>query len=60
MRYRLLETVAEYAAERLDEAGERAWATRAHLVHFREFARVTDPALRAVLRSWSSWVSSGQ
>ncbi|MFE6401411.1 AfsR/SARP family transcriptional regulator [Streptomyces alboflavus] len=46
MRYRLLETVAEYAAERLDEAGERAWATRAHLVHFREFARVTDPALR--------------
>jgi len=23
MRYRLLETVAEYAAERLDEAGER-------------------------------------
>ncbi|MFD0420076.1 BTAD domain-containing putative transcriptional regulator [Streptomyces sp. NPDC127108] len=46
MRYRLLETVSEYAAERLDEAGERAGVTRAHLVHFREFARVTDPALR--------------
>ncbi|WP_405653757.1 AfsR/SARP family transcriptional regulator [Streptomyces sp. RK9] len=46
MRYRLLETVSEYAAERLDEAGERARVTRAHLVHFREFARVTDPALR--------------
>jgi predicted ATPase len=46
MRYRLLETVAEYAAERLDEAGDRAAAERAHLVHFRELARTTDPLLR--------------
>lgn len=46
MRYRLLETVAEYAAERLDEAGERALAARAHLVHYRELARTTDPLLR--------------
>nr|WP_259299928.1 AAA family ATPase [Streptomyces aurantiacus] len=46
MRYRLLETVSEYAAERLDEAGERDAAERAHLTHFREFARVTDPELR--------------
>ncbi|MBC9712426.1 winged helix-turn-helix domain-containing protein [Streptomyces sp. TRM66268-LWL] len=46
MRYRLLETVAEYAAERLDEAGERALAERAHLVHYRELARTTDPLLR--------------
>ncbi|MFF2024861.1 BTAD domain-containing putative transcriptional regulator [Streptomyces sp. NPDC058171] len=46
MRYRLLETVAEYAAERLDEAGERAAAERAHLVHYRELARTTDPLLR--------------
>ena len=29
MRYRLLETVAEYAGERLDESGERAAAERA-------------------------------
>ncbi|MGW1354045.1 BTAD domain-containing putative transcriptional regulator [Streptomyces sp. NPDC002409] len=46
MRYRLLETVGEYAAERLDEAGERDAVERRHLVHFRELARTTDPALR--------------
>ncbi len=46
MRYRLLETVGEYAAERLDEAGERAAVERRHLVHYREVARTTDPLLR--------------
>ncbi len=46
MRYRLLETVAEYAAERLAEAGDEAAAESAHLVHFRELARITDPQLR--------------
>ncbi|MFJ9036152.1 BTAD domain-containing putative transcriptional regulator [Streptomyces sp. NPDC102406] len=46
MRYRLLETVAEYAGDRLDEAGERAAAERAHLTYFRELARTTDPLLR--------------
>ncbi|WP_244375929.1 AfsR/SARP family transcriptional regulator [Streptomyces ficellus] len=46
MRYRLLETVAEYAAERLDEAGDRAAAEHRHLVHYRELARTTDPMLR--------------
>ncbi|MEU9119306.1 BTAD domain-containing putative transcriptional regulator [Streptomyces sp. NPDC048506] len=46
MRYRLLETVAEYAAERLDEAGERADTERRHLVAYRELARTTDPLLR--------------
>ncbi|MFH8475033.1 BTAD domain-containing putative transcriptional regulator [Streptomyces sp. NPDC018000] len=46
MRYRLLETVGEYAAERLGEAGERAAVERHHLVYFRELARTTDPELR--------------
>ncbi|MEU0024256.1 BTAD domain-containing putative transcriptional regulator [Streptomyces sp. NPDC006335] len=47
MRYRLLETVGEYAGERLDEtAGARADAERAHLTHYRELARATDPLLR--------------
>ncbi|MFF8383673.1 BTAD domain-containing putative transcriptional regulator [Streptomyces kanasensis] len=46
MRYRLLETVAEYAAERLDEAAERSATERRHLVHYRELARTTDPLLR--------------
>ncbi|MFI9647675.1 AfsR/SARP family transcriptional regulator [Streptomyces sp. NPDC052040] len=47
MRYRLLETVAEYAGERLDESGERPEAERAHLTYYRELARTTDPLLRS-------------
>ncbi|MGC9442257.1 AfsR/SARP family transcriptional regulator [Streptomyces sp. WG5] len=46
MRYRLLETVAEYAGERLDETGGRPAAERAHLTYYRELARTTDPLLR--------------
>ncbi|MFF4228121.1 BTAD domain-containing putative transcriptional regulator [Streptomyces sp. NPDC001820] len=46
MRYRLLETVGEYAAERLDEAAERAAVEWQHLLHYRELARTTDPLLR--------------
>ncbi|MEU1848808.1 BTAD domain-containing putative transcriptional regulator [Streptomyces sp. NPDC019990] len=46
MRYRLLETVAEYAGERLDEAGRRGDAERAHLTYYRELARTTAPSLR--------------
>ncbi|MEV7019875.1 BTAD domain-containing putative transcriptional regulator [Streptomyces sp. NPDC093991] len=46
MRYRLLETVAEYAGERLDETGGRAAAERAHLTYYRELVRTTEPLLR--------------
>ncbi|MGX1913443.1 AfsR/SARP family transcriptional regulator [Streptomyces phaeochromogenes] len=46
MRYRLLETVAEYAGQRLDESGERPAAERAHLTYYRELARTTEPKLR--------------
>ncbi|GHB38163.1 hypothetical protein GCM10010347_04370 [Streptomyces cirratus] len=47
MRYRLLETVAEYAAERLHEApGDRDATERRHLTHYRELARTTEPLLR--------------
>lgn len=46
MRYRLLETVAEYAGERLDEAGDRGETEGRHLVHYRELARAADPDLR--------------
>ncbi|MFE5523678.1 BTAD domain-containing putative transcriptional regulator [Streptomyces virginiae] len=47
MRYRLLETVGEYAAERLAEAaGDRESAEHRHLVHYRELARTTEPLLR--------------
>ncbi|MFF7336783.1 BTAD domain-containing putative transcriptional regulator [Streptomyces sp. NPDC008163] len=46
MRYRLLETVGEYAAERLAESGERDAVEHRHLVFYRELARTTDPLLR--------------
>ncbi|NXY96887.1 winged helix-turn-helix domain-containing protein [Streptomyces sp. BR123] len=47
MRYRLLETVAEYAGERLDEVpGDRVATERRHLVHYRELARTAEPLLR--------------
>ncbi|MFD3871326.1 BTAD domain-containing putative transcriptional regulator [Streptomyces sp. NPDC058623] len=47
MRYRLLETVGEYAAERLAEVPGDLHATEhRHLVHYRELARTTEPLLR--------------
>ena len=47
MRYRLLETVGEYAAGELDAVpGERERAERRHLVAYRELARTADPLLR--------------
>ncbi|MFG2722109.1 ATP-binding protein [Streptomyces sp. NPDC048416] len=46
MRYRLLETVAEYAGERLDGAGDRSGAERRHLTYYRELARRADGELR--------------
>ncbi|MEV5598469.1 BTAD domain-containing putative transcriptional regulator [Streptomyces sp. NPDC052496] len=46
MRYRLLETVSEYAGERLDEAAERHAVERRHLVAYRELVRNADPLLR--------------
>ncbi|MFF0062341.1 BTAD domain-containing putative transcriptional regulator [Streptomyces sp. NPDC005279] len=51
MRYRLLETVAEYAAERLEEAGERADAERRHMSAYRELVRAGDPELRGPRRA---------
>ncbi|WHM35603.1 BTAD domain-containing putative transcriptional regulator [Streptomyces sp. BPTC-684] len=46
MRYRLLETVAEYAAERLAESGERTAVELRHLVAYRELARTGEAVLR--------------
>lgn len=48
MRYVLLETVSEYAADKLDAAGgaEREAARRRHLTTYRELARLADPLLR--------------
>ncbi|OKI00786.1 regulator [Streptomyces sp. CB02923] len=46
MRYRLLETVAEYAGERLTDSGERAAVELRHLTAYRELARTGEPGLR--------------
>ncbi|MFL5827482.1 MAG: ATP-binding protein [Thermoleophilaceae bacterium] len=42
-RYRLLETVRQYAAERLDDSGERRAVDRRHLDWYEQFARETVP-----------------
>ena len=45
-RYRLLESVADYAAERLAEAGELPDLRRRHREHYTELAATADPHLR--------------
>nr|BFE82116.1 hypothetical protein GCM10020093_047170 [Planobispora longispora] len=45
VRYRLLESVAEYCLRRLSEAGELASARDAHLRHYLELAVTAEPRL---------------
>ncbi|MEV0233383.1 BTAD domain-containing putative transcriptional regulator [Nonomuraea sp. NPDC050786] len=45
-RYRMLETIRAYGAERLDAAGEREPARRAHARYVLELVRSADPQLR--------------
>ncbi|MGW5455097.1 BTAD domain-containing putative transcriptional regulator [Nocardia sp. NPDC003979] len=45
-RYRMLETIKQYAAERLDEAGDAESARRAHISHFITLAATAEPHLR--------------
>ncbi len=45
-RYRMLETIRAYGAERLDEAGDREPAQHAHARHVLELVRTADPHLR--------------
>ncbi|MFD9405875.1 BTAD domain-containing putative transcriptional regulator [Streptomyces sp. NPDC059989] len=52
-RYRLLESVAAYCAERLDEAGESRSARARHLAHYLDLAEEAAPHLRAAdQRTW--------
>jgi predicted ATPase/DNA-binding CsgD family transcriptional regulator/class 3 adenylate cyclase len=51
-RYRLLETIRQFAADRLEEAGEVAAARDRHLDHFLAFAEVAEPEL---LRDMDAW-----
>ncbi|WP_327088345.1 winged helix-turn-helix domain-containing protein [Nonomuraea sp. NBC_01738] len=45
-RYRMLNTIREYASGRLEEAGESEAARRAHLAYFTELAETAEPHLR--------------
>ena len=46
LRYRMLGTIKEYAADRLTEAGESDLARQAHLDYFTELAESAEPHLR--------------
>ncbi|WP_165781546.1 AfsR/SARP family transcriptional regulator [Streptosporangium minutum] len=46
VRYRMLETIRAYAAERLAESGEQGRVRLAHAVFFTELAERSDPGLR--------------
>ncbi|QIS22071.1 BTAD domain-containing putative transcriptional regulator [Nocardia terpenica] len=45
-RYRMLDTIAQYARDRLAEAGEAEAARRAHLAYFTGLADTAEPHLR--------------
>jgi len=45
-RYRMLDTIKEYAAQRLAEAGESDLARQAHLAYFTELTEIAEPHLR--------------
>jgi predicted ATPase/DNA-binding SARP family transcriptional activator len=45
-RYRMLNTIREYATQRLEETGEAESARRAHLAYVTELAETADPHLR--------------
>jgi predicted ATPase/DNA-binding SARP family transcriptional activator len=46
VRYRTLESIRAYGAERLAEAGETEAVRRAHAAYFLDFARTAEPHLR--------------
>ncbi|WP_220449465.1 BTAD domain-containing putative transcriptional regulator [Nonomuraea longispora] len=57
-RYRMLDTIREYAAYRLAEAGESEAARSAHLAYFTELAETADPHLRGAEQL--EWLSTLQ
>lgn len=59
LRYRLLETVHSYAAEKLAEAGERAAAATAHLNYFRAMAEGAEQYLFSRhAKGWVDWMNT--
>jgi len=52
VRYRMLDTIRQYASDRLDEAGEAAVTRDRHLAHFLAFAELAEPALEQDQDRW--------
>lgn len=46
-RYRLLETIRQYGAEKLDESGETEALQQSHTAYFLELAEVAEPKLKS-------------
>jgi predicted ATPase/DNA-binding CsgD family transcriptional regulator/class 3 adenylate cyclase len=55
-RYRLLETIRQFAADRLADAGEEAATRDRHLAHFLAFVEGIEPELRRDLDAWRTRV----
>ncbi|HEV8339260.1 MAG TPA: tetratricopeptide repeat protein, partial [bacterium] len=51
-RFSMLETIREYAAERLEESGEAEQLRRRHAEHFLALAEEAEPNLRGSPREW--------
>jgi predicted ATPase/DNA-binding CsgD family transcriptional regulator/class 3 adenylate cyclase len=51
-RYRLLETIRQFAADRLEEAGEASATRDRHLAHFLAFAEGIEPELQRDMDAW--------
>ena len=51
-RYWMLETIREYAAERLEESGEAGELRRRHAEHFLTLAEEAEPHLRGNPKEW--------
>jgi predicted ATPase len=61
-RYRMLETIREFALERLEAAGEAAQARRRHAEFFRDLASRAEPMLlgTAEQRAWMAQLEHAQ
>jgi predicted ATPase len=51
-RFSMLETIREYASERLEESGEAERVRRRHAEHFLVLAEEAEPYLRHLSREW--------
>jgi non-specific serine/threonine protein kinase len=58
-RYRLLESICEYAGEKLEEAGEAAQLRDRHLDYFLDRAEEAEPKLNdAYQQLWCNWLEN--